>query len=291
MKIKMDRAEIGDRPEAMRRTMNRDHQAAKSLVSILAERVDKLGRMLSKMPNLMHKLRDDHKVSLQGVQKHMNDLTMWLDAAKKAETLSSVERRLRTAAALTELEGGLAAGRGAGKEGRWGAGGGLIDEGRTLHVRAEVEADKAEKLKAVSEFKAVAAASNLQEPLLSRHSFRLNLLRKLATIKKALVAITDGQARVHNAKRVLATPTTITTAAPPDPRLAATGSRKWWCTKRCCTTAAVRDLLQTPPTLEEDPTGRELSDWMMKAGDALANLGHFDRATACFKAVETAMTT
>ena len=251
--------------------------------------------MLSKMPVLMHKLRDDHKVSLQGVEKHMNDLTLWLDAAKKAETLSSVERRLQSAAALKELEGGLDAGRGAGKEGRLGAGGRLIvattDEGRAL--RAEMEAVKAEKSKAVAEFKTVAAASNLQEPLLSRHSFRLNLLRKLATMKKALMFITDGQARVHNAKQVLAASTIITTAAPPrdDPRLAATGSRRWWCTKGCCTTAAVRDLLQTPPTLEEDPTGRGLSDWMMKAGEVWLDEGHFDRATACFKGVETAMTT
>ena len=290
----MDRADVWDKPEAAQRIMDREHQMAKSMVGILAERVDKLGTLLSKMPVLMNKLRKDHKDSLESVDLNLKDLTLFLEAAKKTETLRNVEIRRESAAALKEWadaeirlkewEDGLATGGGVGTGKRLGAGQrGIIattDEGRAL--QAEIEAVKAEKAKAVAEFKAV-AANTRQEPLLSRHSIRLTLMRKLATMKKSIQAIADGQARVQVARQGLAAPTTTTTtaAAPPrdDPRL------------NGCVVPPVRDLLQQPPTLKEDPTGRMLSEWMMKSGEVWLDMEQFDRATACFKGVETAMAT
>ena len=102
MKIAMDRADVWDKPEAAQRIMDREHQMAKSMVGILAERVDKLGTLLSKMPVLMNKLRKDHKDSLESVDLNLKDLTLFLEAAKKTETLRNVEIRRESAAALKE---------------------------------------------------------------------------------------------------------------------------------------------------------------------------------------------
>jgi hypothetical protein len=282
MKIAMDRADVWGQLEEAQRFMNREHQAAKSMVGILVERVDKLGTLLSKMPFLMNKLRKDHKDSLESVEGNLKDLTLWLEAAKKEEVRNNVERRRQSVVALKEWEDGLATGGGVGTGKRLGAGQrGIIattDEGRAL--QAKMEAVKAEKAKAVAEFKAV-AANTRQEPLLSRHSFRLNLMQKLATMKKSLIAITDGQARVQEARQGAA-PTTTTTATATttaDPRL------------KGCVVPPLRDLLQQPPTLKEDPTGRELSKWMMTSGEVWLDMEQFGRATACFKGVETVMAT
>ena len=128
---------------------------------------------------------------------------------------------------------------------------------------------KTEKAKAVADFKAVAAGKTHQEPvepLLSRPSFRLTLLRKLATMKKSLIDITDDYSFQANQAKM---PTTTTTAPPQ---------------LNGCLAPPVP--FPPPVSLKEDPTGKELADWMMKAGEVWLDLGQFDSATKCFKAVE-----
>jgi hypothetical protein len=291
MKIAMDRADAWDNadsinPGRVKRIMDGEHNVAIQVVRTLTERVDRLGTMLSKMPALMKKLREDHRKSLESIKGNLKDLTMWLEAAKKAESLRNVERtmesRRQSASALKEWEDSLLdVGARAGKEERLHAGERLkvtTDEGRALQAEMEaVRAEKAkavaefktEKAKAVADFKAVAAGKTHQEPvepLLSRPSFRLTLLRKLATMKKSLIDITDDYSFQANQAKM---PTTTTTAPPQ---------------LNGCLAPPVP--FPPPVSLKEDPTGKELADWMMKAGEVWLDLGQFDSATKCFKAVE-----
>ena len=287
MKLAMDREDAEGAysdSKRVKRIMDDEHNLLLQVVSTLAERVDRLGTMLSKMPALMHKLRADHRKSLESIKRNLKDLTIWLEAAKKAESPRNVESRRQSAVALEEWEDSLLdVGAGAGEEERLSAGERLqvtTDEGRAL--QAEMEAVRAEKAKAVAEFKtekekkvaefkAVAAEKIRQEPvepLMSRPSFRINLLRKLATMKKSLIEVTDDY-NFQATRPIL--PTTTTTAPP---RL------------NGCLVPPIRELQQQPPTLKEDPTGKDLADWMMKAGEVWLDLGAFDSATKCFKAVE-----